>query len=180
MRRALLLAVLLAVPLASGRAQSASEPDAPAPNARPDIASTTPFPWPSFDEAVAAARKSGKPILIDVYAPWCGWCRKMQAEVYTDAELQAYLNEHFEYGRLNIDDTETRHQFKEYDVTSQELGFGLGAEGTPTTIFLDANADYITRLPGYSDLATFRRVLRYIGTEAYRDQTFEDYLQTEK
>lgn len=183
MKCALLLAVLLTTPFAAGCAQSTSEePDAATEQeATPvEAVSTTPFVWPSFDEAVAAAGQSGKTILIDIYAPWCGWCRKMQAEVYTDAELQAYLEQHFELGRLNIDDDETRHQFKEYDVTSQELGYGLGAEGTPTTVFLDADGEYITRLPGYADLPTFRQVLRYIATEAYQDQTFEEYLQEAK
>ena len=172
MIRAALLAALLAAPAALGFAQPAQH--------AAKTGAATPFPWPSFDDAVAAARVSGKPILIEIYAPWCGWCRKMQDQVYSDADLQAYLGEHFEYGRLNIDDTETRHDFEGYDVTSQELGYGLGAEGTPTTVFLqwkDGHVQYITRLPGYSDLHTFRRVLRYIATDAFHEQTFEEYLK---
>ena len=98
----------------------------------------------------------------------------------TDPDLQGYVKKHFEYGRLDIDNTETRHEFEGYEMTSQELGYGLGAEGTPTTVFLqwdDEQVKYITRLPGYADLNTFTKVLRYIATDAYEDQTFEEFIQ---
>ena len=178
MNRLLFLALLFAVPALAACAQSTSEP-APADSAPPtQNASSTPFVWPTFDEAVAAAAKSGKPILIDVYAPWCGWCRKMQKEVYGNKAVEAYVKQHFEYGRLNIDDAETQHQFKEYTLTSQQLGYALGAQGTPTTVFLEKNGDYITRLEGYWNLESFNKAVRYIGSGAYHEQKYEDFVET--
>jgi thioredoxin-related protein len=169
MKHAVLLALLF-VPFTPGCAQSANEP------AEATVEIATPFEWPTFDEAVAAAEKSGKPILIDLYTPWCGWCRKMQKEVYGQEAVQAYVKTHFEYGRLNIDDNETEHQFKGYELTSQQLGYALGAQGTPTTVFLDTNGDYITRLDGYWELDAFNKAIRYIGSGAYHDQSYEEYV----
>ncbi len=136
--------------------------------------------WRSFQEAVAAAQKSGKAILVDVYAPWCGWCRKMQTEVYTLPELREYLHEHFEIARLNLEEYSDTVTFKGYTLTSAELAMGLGASSTPTTVFLEPDGAYITRLPGFHEGDVFMRVLRFIGTGAYRRLTYEEYLAQER
>ena len=166
--RAALSTLLLALSAFAGCAQPAAETiqgDAGAP-----------FVWPTFDEAVTSAARSGKPVLVDIYSPWCGWCRKMQEEVYGNTTLVEYVKEHFEYGRLNIDDGETQHNFREYELTSQELGYALGAQGTPTTVFLEEDGKYITRLDGYWSLEPFGKALQYIGSGAYRSQLYEDYV----
>lgn len=178
-KRAVLFVLISAVPFMPGCAQSTSEPAEAAASIQAQAAPTTPFAWPTFDEAVAAAAQSGKPVLIDIYAPWCGWCRKMQKEVYGNEAIEAYVKKHFEYGRLNIDDSETRHLFKDYELTSQQLGYALGAQGTPTTVFLEKNGDYITRLDGYWNLDSFGKAIRYIGSGAYHHQNYEEYLEAE-
>ena len=177
---AVLFALIFVGPTMPGCAQSTSEPaDATASIQEAQATTTTPFAWPTFDEAVAAAAESGKPILIDIYAPWCGWCRKMQKEVYGNEAIEAYLKKHFEYGRLNIDDSQTQHRFKDHELTSQQLGYALGAQGTPTTVFLEKNGDYITRLDGYWNLDSFGKAIRYIGSGVYHNQNYEEFIEAE-
>ena len=158
-----LILLLASVPcLAQPRADTTAAP------AGPD--------WQPFDEALADAREHGSAILIDVYAPWCGWCRKMQREVYTDEHVLSLLDASFEATRLNVDDTQSTLSFRGMHLSPQELGNAFGATGTPTTVFLNADGLYITRLPGFVDAATFRQILSYIGSGAYRDQTLEEFV----
>lgn len=145
------------------------------PEARPDTVSVSPD-WKPFEQALAQARTEGTVVLVDVYTPWCGWCRKMQQEVYTDAAILAHLDSAFAATRLNIDDAQTTLRYQDYALTPKELGTAFGASGTPTTVFLDAEGNYITRLPGFVDAPTFERVLAYIGSGAYRNQTLREFV----
>ncbi len=43
--------------------------------------------WLSFDEASELAVKEPKMILVSVYTDWCGWCKKMDRETFTDNEV---------------------------------------------------------------------------------------------
>lgn len=131
--------------------------------------------WRPFDEAVEAARTDGRRLLFDVYAPWCGWCRKMQAEVYTDPAVRAYLADHFVLTRVNLDDTTDALRFRGYTLTPQELAVALGATATPSTVFLEPDGAAITLLPGYVETPTFLEVLRYVGSGAYETQSFEAF-----
>ena len=131
--------------------------------------------WLTFSEALNAAEVSGRTVLVDVYAPWCPWCAKLQTEVYADPAILSYLKENFETARLNIEEKEEVIQFKGFELTSPELAAGLGAEATPTVVFLSSAGEYITRVPGFVEAEEFMHVLRYISTGSYQIESFQDY-----
>lgn len=136
--------------------------------------------WPKFNDAFAAAKKSKKIVLIDVWSATCGWCRKQQTEVYTQPDLQKFLFDKFELGRLNLDVTDDTLSFRGYTLSSQMLAGGLGATGTPTTVFMEADGAYITRLQGFHAYDDFYDVLRFIGTESFREMSFEEFMAAPK
>lgn len=53
-----------------------------------------------LDQAKAAAMAEGKPLFLDFYADWCIPCKRMDAEVFSDPEVQAELS-HFVVGKID-------------------------------------------------------------------------------
>ncbi len=80
----------------------------------------------SYSDALAAARKSGKPIMIDVYTDWCGWCKKLDEDTYS-AESVVKEAEKFVPVKINAE--------KEGDEMAVAQAYGI--TGFPTILFLD-------------------------------------------
>lgn len=87
------------------------------------------YPWGS--EALERAREEGKPIFLSVGYSACHWCHVMERESFEDAEIAAFLNEHF----INIKvDREERPDVDKIYMDAVQLMTGQG--GWPMSVFL--------------------------------------------
>jgi thioredoxin-related protein len=137
---------------------------------------TLALPWLAFDEALAVAAGNGRKILVDVYAPWCPWCQKLQNEVQPSPAVRAYLTETFVLARVNGDDTEQTIEVYGHTVTGQQLAHALGTESYPLTVFLDSDGSAIVRVPGFREADDYLMVAKYIGSDAFLTMTFEEFV----
>ncbi len=65
----------------------------------------TRMPWQrDLRQAMKEAKESGKMILIDVYTDWCGPCKKLDADTYTNPEVLTYLTRTFICVKVNAED----------------------------------------------------------------------------
>jgi thiol:disulfide interchange protein DsbD len=91
--------------------------------------STAKLGWKRFsDQALADALKSGKPVIIDFFAEWCGACKELEHDTFTDARIRS-LSEKFVL--LQVDATE---DFPGLDKLKTEYK----VLGLPTMVFYDA------------------------------------------
>jgi len=92
------------------------------------------FPW--GDAAFDAARREGRPILLDIGAVWCHWCHVMDRESYQDPETARLINENFIAVKVDRDerpDVDARYQ------RAVQLMTGQG--GWPLTAFLTPDGE---------------------------------------
>lgn len=160
-----LFVLLLESPLALAQVDAGQIPDdAPA--------------WRSMDEAIAAAQASDRLLVLHAYTVWCGWCVRMDRETYTDDAVQAYLAEHYEATRLDLESPDTV-DFFDYTLSMMELGDVLQVSGTPTTVFVDSDGSLITKMPGFQTAETFLLALRYVREEAYETASFAEFIEAQ-
>jgi thioredoxin-related protein len=130
--------------------------------------------WYSYDEGTKKARESDKPILLDFYTDWCGWCKKMDKETYGSRDVQQFLNLRFIPIKINAESKEVIHvdgkEMKMRDLTRK-----YGVRGYPTTVFLESDGNLIGPLPGYTDPDSMRKVLAYIQEKAYKKMSLEEF-----
>lgn len=133
------------------------------------------MPPRTMGEVLEQAEAQATPILLEIYAPWCPYCQRMQETVYADSTVRAYLDRHFTYARLHSDTTAGTHRYANRALSSKQLASALGARGVPTTVFLTPDGSPIARQPGLIQRPQFLQMIRYVGSGAYQEQSFSTF-----
>lgn len=135
--------------------------------------------WHTFNDGLVQAKLYNKKVLIDVYTDWCGWCKRMDSQTYSDSRLSEYLDAKYVAIKLDAESNRTLvYQDRQY--TEAELAAAFGINGYPSTIFLSNRGDPITIYPGYADAQQFLDILSYIGEDHYLTKKFDEYLSSKK
>lgn len=66
-----------------------------------------PINWLSLEEADSMYKVQPRPMFIDVYTDWCGWCKRMDASTFQDEAVAKYLNDNFYPVKLDAETKDT-------------------------------------------------------------------------
>ncbi len=138
--------------------------------------------WISFEDAVELQKTKPKKIIVDVYTDWCGWCKKMDKNTYTDAEVIKQIEANFYFVKL---DAEQKEEIKYKDKVfsfkqeykANELAVSLlnGQMSYPSTVFLDEDMNLLTVVPGYLTPKDMNPILKYFGENIYKEKNWKEY-----
>ncbi len=140
--------------------------------------------WYSFEEAVELASENPKKIFIDVYTEWCGWCRRMDRETFTNPDVADFLNEHFYPVKLNAETTDTIiFQGQEFvnegngSRSAHQLAIAIlqGKMSYPSLAYMDENLQLLTVVPGFMTPEDIEPVMRFFGEDHYKTKSWEEF-----
>ena len=120
-----------------------------------------------FEEAIAANEKHPKMILVDVYTDWCGWCKKMDKDTFTDPKVIAHFQENFYAVKLNAEDTKRKFPFMGRTFTEAEMAASMRVNSYPNFVVIEPGLQNIAQLPGYREPAEFLAGLAELIQKAF-------------
>ena len=138
--------------------------------------------WISLDEAQKQLSVSKKPVLIDLYTDWCGWCKVMDKQTYANKNVAAYLKENFYAVKV---DAESKGKISwmgkqfafnpQYKTNEFAIYLTRGQLSYPTTVIIPTDDSGPQAIPGFLKPADFELILKYFGEGKYGKVSFDDY-----
>lgn len=143
--------------------------------------------WISIEDAAVKAKADPRPIIIDLYANWCYWCKVMDKKTYNNSKVVTYINDHFYPVKLDAETKETvqwRNKNFDFNENIKVNDFSLfvtnGDLSFPTTVIYPSTLEAPATVPGFMSPDEIEPILKYFGEGNYKKQTFQEFLKTFK
>ncbi|MBT8220384.1 MAG: DUF255 domain-containing protein, partial [Bacteroidia bacterium] len=120
---------------------------------------------------------------------WCGWCKKMDKDVFTQPEVISAINNSYYPVKLDAQQSAdirfngNTYEYKMYGKKGfNEFAVELlkGRMGFPSLVFLDEDFKIIQALEGFQNPDRLALILNYFGDDAYKKTPWASYMKDYK
>lgn len=139
--------------------------------------------WMTMNEALAAQKEHPKKIIMDVYTTWCGPCKLLDKNTFSDPNVIAFINKNYYPVKFNAEGTEeiTYQDFTYTNPNYQPERKGRNAvhffadalkiPGYPSLVFFEENGNLIQHISGYKTPEELEIYLKMIANNDYKKLT---------
>lgn len=139
--------------------------------------------WMTMNEALEAQEAAPKKIFMDVYTNWCGPCKLMDRNTFSDQKVIAFINENYYPVKFNAEGTEeiTYQDFTYTNPNYQPDRKGRNAvhffadalrlRGYPSLVFFTEEGTLIQAVPGYKTPQELEIYLKMVANDDYKSLT---------
>ena len=110
----------------------------------------------NYDAALQKAQKEQKLVMVDVYTDWCGWCKKLDKDAYSNKDVTAKLSHDFIAVKINPEKT----------AANAKLAKQFGVNGYPHIAFVDRTGKKVAEIVGYVPAKEFLKKLNEVTDQA--------------
>jgi thioredoxin-related protein len=107
----------------------------------------------------ALAKKANKYVLADIYTSWCGWCKRLDRDVFTNAKLVSYLQKDFICVKVNAEEPKEGVGVAEANKVT----------GYPCGLVFSPAGKLIGRIDGYENPRGYMKLLKKFIRDAEKD-----------
>ncbi len=139
--------------------------------------------WMSMNDALEAQAETPKKIIMDVYTTWCGPCKLMDKNTFSNKDVIKFINDNYYAVKFNAEGTEeiTYQDFTYTNPNYQEGRKGRNAthfladafrlRGYPSLVFFEEDSNLIQAVPGYKTPQQLEIYLKMIANDDYKELT---------
>lgn len=144
--------------------------------------------WYTIQEAEKLAKANPRPLMIDTYTDWCGWCKKLDKDTFSNAVIAEILNTKFYPVKFDAEGASPVTFLGKSFVNdgksgkTHQLAIALlnGKMSYPNLVFMNDQLQLLTNIAGYMEPKDIEPLLMFFAEKAYEKQNFEDYSKTFK